>query len=382
MNSAGELLPLVEIVAQFEDVGLSAADAMTIFGLRAGPGMLALVEQGSGALSELTTQMEESGGTAQTIADTQLDTFNGQMTLLKSATEGLLITIGEGLVPTLRELADNVTSLVQSITEWANEHPRLFQLITAVVGVVGVLAFSIGALLLAIGLLTPGVVALTSALARLTVAARTSTIATSGMLGPVGLAVTALALLAATLWQARDAADDTGDVLSDELVAKLSEAEQQMYRLKKAGAELSEEMGDRLAEAIKRVGEEAGTSTEQVKAFEDSLKSLTAAQLENRIETTKATIARLEDTQSQAYYQTAAEDRIRILASEKAALADLEDQFLTATAREEYEASTRAYIQTLKDLKAAYNDDTTAAATLEQMTAKLDDQWVVITETG
>ena len=69
VTSTGSLKPLHEIVGQFEDAGLTAGDAMKIFGQRAGPGMLALVSQGSGALVELTAELKNAEGTAQKTAD-------------------------------------------------------------------------------------------------------------------------------------------------------------------------------------------------------------------------------------------------------------------------------------------------------------------------
>ncbi|SCJ14856.1 Phage-related minor tail protein [uncultured Ruminococcus sp.] len=48
---------------------------------------------------ELQTSIENSGGAAQQMADTQLDNLSGQLTILKSAVEGFAISIGETLMP-------------------------------------------------------------------------------------------------------------------------------------------------------------------------------------------------------------------------------------------------------------------------------------------
>ena len=98
---------------------------MTIFGQRAGPALLALVGQGTDALVGLTTEMENSGGTAQRIAETQLDTLQGELTLLKSAAEGLAISIGGALVPALRPLVEQVAAVVQNVVAWAEANPTL-----------------------------------------------------------------------------------------------------------------------------------------------------------------------------------------------------------------------------------------------------------------
>jgi TP901 family phage tail tape measure protein len=57
----GSLRPLVEIVKEFERTGLSTADAITLLGVRAGPGFLALVGRGSKELERLTTINRRAG---------------------------------------------------------------------------------------------------------------------------------------------------------------------------------------------------------------------------------------------------------------------------------------------------------------------------------
>ena len=179
------MLPLRDIIGQFEGVGLTAADAMTIFGQRAGPAMLTLVQQGSGALENLTQEMINSGGTAKRIAETQLNTFQGQITLLKSGAEGLALAIGEGLVPTLRPLVEQLTKIVQGVVQWAEEHPRWFSAIVAVTTIMGGLALAMGGLLLVVGLLIPAITTL----------GLTLVLATGGIILAIGLVVTAGVLL-------------------------------------------------------------------------------------------------------------------------------------------------------------------------------------------
>ena len=83
-DSSGKMVPLVEIVAQLEKRGLTAADAMVVFGQHAGPGMLALVQQGSESLKQFTADLKDSAGTAAGIAARQMATFQGTIIRLKS----------------------------------------------------------------------------------------------------------------------------------------------------------------------------------------------------------------------------------------------------------------------------------------------------------
>ena len=161
-DAEGNLLPLNDIVAQLEEAGLSAGDAMTIFGQRAGPAMLALLEQGSGALADLTEEMRNAGGTAQTIADTQLDTLTGDITLLKSAFEGIAITIGSVIAPRLREIMEVLTPLIQRVGEWAEANPELTKKLVILGVAVAAIAIVLGTLLIGVGLVATGLTLLAS----------------------------------------------------------------------------------------------------------------------------------------------------------------------------------------------------------------------------
>ena len=65
---------------------------------------------------ELQTSIENSGGAAQQMADTQLDNLSGQLTILKSAVEGFAISIGESLMPMVK----NIVAKLQSFVDWLN----------------------------------------------------------------------------------------------------------------------------------------------------------------------------------------------------------------------------------------------------------------------
>ena len=66
--------------------------------------------------NELQTAIENSGGAAQQMADTQLDNLSGQLTILKSAVEGFAISIGETLMPMVK----NIVAKIQSFVDWLN----------------------------------------------------------------------------------------------------------------------------------------------------------------------------------------------------------------------------------------------------------------------
>ena len=116
-DAAGNMIPLSDQLAQLESKGLSTSDIMGKFGKIAGPGLLALMKEGSSGLSDLTGTLENSGGTAKKVADQQMKGLAGTMTRLKSATEGLAISFGELILPVIEKLANFVIGLV---TAWTN----------------------------------------------------------------------------------------------------------------------------------------------------------------------------------------------------------------------------------------------------------------------
>lgn len=122
-DSSGKMLPLHEVIANLEKstAGLTdqqKANAMaTIFGQEAMSGMLALVEQGPDALKELTNSLYDSEGAAKEMADTRLDNLAGQITILKSAVEGMKIELGERLAPYAKSFVDWLTPKIPIITD-------------------------------------------------------------------------------------------------------------------------------------------------------------------------------------------------------------------------------------------------------------------------
>lgn len=70
---------------------------------------------------ELAAAIDNAGGAAEAMANTQLDNLSGDVTLFKSALEGAQIAVSDQLTPTLREFvqfgADGLSQLTQSFKE-------------------------------------------------------------------------------------------------------------------------------------------------------------------------------------------------------------------------------------------------------------------------
>ena len=76
----------------------------------------ALLANTGSTWDSLQSSIENSAGAAQQMADTQLDNLQGQLTLLKSALEGLAISFGQLLMPALKSIVgDAVKSVADKI---------------------------------------------------------------------------------------------------------------------------------------------------------------------------------------------------------------------------------------------------------------------------
>lgn len=147
-DSSGNFIGFVSVIEQLEAAGASADDMLQIFGDRAGPGMAALLSQGSEALSNLITELDNSGGIAQEIADVQMRGLNGAMLELKSAIEGLFIAIAEsGLLEAFTNIIKQITGFVSSL---AGANPTIFKFVGVIAGIAAVT----GPVLMVLGKLT------------------------------------------------------------------------------------------------------------------------------------------------------------------------------------------------------------------------------------
>ncbi|WP_432159278.1 phage tail tape measure protein, partial [Streptomyces sp. bgisy153] len=150
-DSHGKMLPLLDIIRQLEKSGASTADMMKIFGVEAGPGMQALVSQGSKALEGLTTDLQNSGGTAERIAKTQMEGLNGSLKTLQSAFEGLMIAIGDsGLLAWATKFVTALGAWVQGLSK---TNPMLLKLAV----VVGAVLAAVGPILAVVGWAIPAI---------------------------------------------------------------------------------------------------------------------------------------------------------------------------------------------------------------------------------
>ena len=106
---------------------------------------------------DLQQSIIDSSGAAQQMADTQLDNLKGQLTILKSALEGLAISIGEILMPVIRNIVAHIQALVDKLNNMSDAQKRIVVGIAAVVAAAGPALLIIGKILSLGGALLTGI---------------------------------------------------------------------------------------------------------------------------------------------------------------------------------------------------------------------------------
>ena len=139
-NASGQAKPLGQFLGELRDsfAGMTEEqkinNAYMLAGQRGMKGLLAIVNASDDDWDNLTESIANCSGAAEEMADTKLDTYTGDVKLLKSAMEGLEIEVGDQLTPALSGLAEAVAKGLKSFTGFIKEHESAVPIITGVVG--------------------------------------------------------------------------------------------------------------------------------------------------------------------------------------------------------------------------------------------------------
>lgn len=164
MKSLGQVMDMLRNnMGDLTEAEQAQAAAM-LFGQEAMSGMLSIINASDKDYEKLTSAIYDADGAAQEMADTMLDNLGGQLTLLKSALEGLAIQFGEILLPYIKQFVtwlQNLTQKLQNLTPEQKEQIVKWAAVAASIGpvllVVGKLVAGIGGLITTLGKI-PGAV--------------------------------------------------------------------------------------------------------------------------------------------------------------------------------------------------------------------------------
>lgn len=162
----------------------------------------------------LQKSIMESGGAAQQMADTQLDNLSGQITILKSAVEGLAISFGEALMPVIRSLVSKIQGFVDKLNSMDESQRNLIIRVAAVVAAIGPFLIILGKTISTVGTAMKGFSSLAKGIASLGVKIAGSSGSVTGLAsafgavaGPVLAIIAVVAVLVAAfkhLWDTNE----------------------------------------------------------------------------------------------------------------------------------------------------------------------------------
>ncbi len=142
------------ILDTLKESGISTAQAMEVFGARAGPGMLALLSVGGDAVREMTDAVTGTNS-ANEMAAMQLNTLQGEYAELESQVEEIALQFGDILIPIIRELIQKyITPLLSRILALSNGTRKNIVTIALLAAAIGPLLLVIGKVISSLGMVT------------------------------------------------------------------------------------------------------------------------------------------------------------------------------------------------------------------------------------
>ncbi len=276
-DQQGNMKELPDLLKEFQNKlkGLTdsqkAAAVAALFGTESVSGMLALINTAPADIDKMTNSMDNADGSAGRMAATMTDNLWGATEQFKGAAETAAISVGDAMVPAIRDATEWLTELTDGFNEMTPAEQEA--ILSNVAWTAGIIAATYGlvkgvavvrTLTLAIGELAA------SQVAQSIVATTTSLTGLSGILG-VGFAGGALAAAGAIgymtgeMYMASDAGKElvaiAGDFTDWSKDKSLKDKAEEMGWIALAAAELGNKMGG-AGEATVELTDKASRSME------------------------------------------------------------------------------------------------------------------------
>lgn len=213
MRNMGDIIADLEVAlgdmstkqrrAALSQVGMSAQAARTT----------QMLLGSSDAIREYQSELENANGTTEEVAEKQLDTFNAQLSLLKSQVMDVAISIGSVLLPHLTSLVKSLSNVVTGFNDWMNEGNETI----AALGLVGVAVAGLLPMIVSLGAAMSGLIGPISGASLIIGGLKAALVAVSLPISGLIIAIGALAAAFATNFAGiRDATTRVTSVLVEE----------------------------------------------------------------------------------------------------------------------------------------------------------------------
>jgi TP901 family phage tail tape measure protein len=158
------VVSLTDIILRFQSAGVSAADAMDLFGIRAGRAFLALQNAGVGALAKMTDAMNNRFGVAAEQQFDMLNNVSGAWIKFKGAVGELGLTLFDTMKSDLKSILESLIESVHTITDWVSKNKEMVGAWITFAAKVAAVTLALGAFAIAAGIAAKAIGAVVIAL--------------------------------------------------------------------------------------------------------------------------------------------------------------------------------------------------------------------------
>ena len=169
-DNEGKMKSLTEMISMLQDATKNLTDEQeqnaltTLFGTESLSGMVALINRGSGELSDMTKSFEDCDGAASDMADTMLDNTKGAFESLSGSLESAGIAIQQALAPSIRDLSEWIQDLVDDFNDLSDEEKENIIKTALLVAAIGPAVKILGTLTSGVGKAVKGIGTLSQAI--------------------------------------------------------------------------------------------------------------------------------------------------------------------------------------------------------------------------
>lgn len=251
-DTDGNMRSMIDVIGEMQDgmngMTQESIDAITsgIFNKTDLAAVNALLGTSKKRFAELGKEIGDSTGSASKMAATQLDNLQGQMTLLKSAMEGVAIQIGDILMPKIREVVGVIQEWVQKFSELDASTKETIVKIALVAAAIGPVLVLAGTAISVIGRVVSGVGSLIQVLA--------------GLASPIGIVVVAIgALVAAFTYlytsneEFRNKVNEVFEAVREKITAVIEQLKVIFESFKELCATIWAEWGDSIMNTVQTI---------------------------------------------------------------------------------------------------------------------------------
>ena len=160
-----------DVLAGMEDGAEKTALAMQLFGERAGPGLIPLLNQGQEAIAEMRREAEAMGLSVSEDTAQSVQAFNDNMSRLSGTLTGFAQIITSELAPTLERMSEGIASAAAVFQNLPEPVRRGSAAVAALTVVLGPVLVALGLLVTAVGAISAPVLAAVAVIGGLTAAA-------------------------------------------------------------------------------------------------------------------------------------------------------------------------------------------------------------------